>query len=236
MAGVSANRAHAPRGPGRPGSARRGRPIDPAKRAALLAAARRLFLAKGYEGVTMGEIAQRARVSKATLYARFVDRSALLEAVIRTESARVLGDRELIEEAGLDLQTRLKRLGLRLLSFLTDPERLQFERLLAGAAERYPDLAARCFEAGPGRARATLIRLIRTGVAQGRLRVADAFAAAGDLVGLWQGFLRIETTLRYRQVGRAELRRHAARGVRLFLRLYGADDAGTRRPRPRSRT
>lgn len=189
----------------------------------MLAAARELFLAKGYDAVTMQEIALRAQVSKATLYAKFHDRSALLEAVIRKESERIVGDNELTEEeAGLELQDRLRRFGLRLLTFLTDPERLQFERLLGGAAERYPHLAARCFDAGPGRARATLMKLISAGSEQRLLRVEDPLAAAGDLAGLWQGFLRIETTLRYRSVPtRRELRRRVERGVRLFMRLYG---------------
>jgi TetR/AcrR family transcriptional regulator, mexJK operon transcriptional repressor len=187
-----------------------------------VSAARELFLAKGYEAVTMGEIAQRACVSKATLYANFPDRSALLEAVIRKESARIVGDQELTEEAGLDLQAKLRGFGLRLLTFLTDPERLQFERLLGGAAERYPELAARFFEAGPGRARATLVKLIRAGAERGLLQVSDPLAAAGDLVGLWQGFIRIETTLRYRKVPlEQELRRRVARGVQLFMQLYG---------------
>ncbi len=170
----------------------------------------------------MGEIARRAHVSKATLYAKYQDRSAVLEAVIRRESARIVGDSELSEETGLDLPARLRRFGLRLLTFLTNPERLQFERLLGGAAERYPHLAARFFAAGPGRARATLVKLITAGENRRLLRVQDPLAAAGDLAGLWQGFLRIETTLRYRGVPtRQELRRRVARGVRLFMRLYG---------------
>jgi TetR/AcrR family transcriptional repressor of mexJK operon len=169
----------------------------------------------------MGEIALRASVSKTTLYANFPSRSSLLQAVIRRESERIIGDSELTEEVGLDLEARLRRFGLRLLTFLTNPERLLFERVLSAGAERYPHLAARFFEAGPGRARDTLVRMISAGVKQGLLRVADPFAAAGDLAGLWQGFLRIETTLRYRQVpGQQELRLRAARGVRLFMRLY----------------
>lgn len=188
----------------------------------MLGAARELFLAKGYDAVTMEEIALRARVSKATLYAKFRDRSELLEAVIRKESERIIGDSELTEQTGLDLEDRLRRFGLRLLTFLTNPERLQFERLIGGAAERYPHLAARFFDAGPGRARATLAKLISTGCEHELLRAEDPLAAAGDLAGLWQGFLRIETTLRYRRVPtRQELRRRVDRGVRLFMRLYG---------------
>lgn len=196
----------------------------------MLAAARELFLAKGYDAVTMEEIAARASVSKATLYAKYPERSALLEAVIRRESARIIGDSELSEEAGLDLVARLRRFGLRLLTFLTDPERLQFERLLGGAAARYPHLAARFFDAGPGRARATLVKLIKAGSDQKLLRVEDPLAAAGDLAGLWQGFLRIETTLRYRsRPTQQELRRHVARGMRLFMRLYRNTQSRTQR-------
>ena len=188
----------------------------------MLAAARELFLVKGYDAVTMEEIAVRARVSKATLYAKFRDRSELLEAVIHKESERIVGDSELTEEAGLDLEDRLRRFGVRLLTFLTNSERLQFERLIGGAAERYPHLATRFFDAGPGRARATLAKLISAGCEHKLLRVEDPLAAAGDLAGLWQGFLRIETTLRYRRVPtRRELQRRVDRGVRLFIRLYG---------------
>jgi TetR/AcrR family transcriptional repressor of mexJK operon len=188
----------------------------------MLMAARTLFLAKGYEAVTMGEIATRADVSKATLYASFADRSALLEAVIRQESERIIGEDYLHAEEGLDLEGRLVRFGVRALTFLTDPERLRFERLLAGAAQRYPRLAERFFEAGPGRVRSALATLIDSGAAQGLLRVEDSFAAAGDLLGLWQGFLRVETALRYRRVpGQRELRRRVERGVGLFMRLYG---------------
>jgi len=201
---------------------RRGRPVDPAKRAALLAAARHLFLAKGFDAVTMGEIAAHAHVSKATLYANFSNRGALLEAVIRKESERIVGDEYATEGQETNLQAMLTRFGLRMLTFLTDPERMKFEWLIAAAAERYPDLTVRFFDAGPGRARAMLAKLIASAVAQGIVVVEDPREAAGDLVGLWQGFIRIETTLRYRKTPAIrELRRRAARGVQLFLRLYG---------------
>jgi TetR/AcrR family transcriptional repressor of mexJK operon len=195
--------------------------VDPSRRAALLAAARRLFLDRGYDAVTMGEIARQARVAKATLYANFPERSALLEAVIRAESRRILGDEYLARRRGLAFEATLRRVGVRVLSFLTDPQRIRLERLIAGAAEQYPELATRFFEAGPGRGRAILTQLIAAGAHEGAIEVEDPGAAAGDLLGLWQGYLRIETVLRYRRIGPAEVRARAARGVRLFLRLYG---------------
>ncbi|HEY6483873.1 MAG TPA: TetR/AcrR family transcriptional regulator [Steroidobacteraceae bacterium] len=208
---------------------RRGRPKDPVKRTALIAAARQLFLAKGVDVATMEEIATHAKVSKATLYANFADRSALLEAVIRTESQRVTSDDYPEEAKALGLETTLRHFGLRLLTFLTDPQRVEFDMLIAGATKQRPELARRFFEAGPGRGRAALVRLIATGVRQGILAIEDPLEAAGDLLGLWQGFTRIEATFRYRNTpGREELRKRAARGVRLFMRLYAPSTPASR--------
>jgi TetR/AcrR family transcriptional repressor of mexJK operon len=199
--------------------------VDPAKREALLAAARRLFLDRGFDAVTMGEIAHEACVSKATLYANFSEQGALLEAVIRRESERIIGDEYVFERAELDLEAKLTHFGQRLLTFLVDPQRIKLERLIATAAERHPKLAVRFFEAGPKRAHAILLQLIGSGVRQRSIIVDDPTEAAGDLIGLWQSFLRTEATLRYRRIGPHEVRKRTVRAVRLFMRLYGSADA-----------
>ena len=67
-----------------------GRPKDPAKREAILAAAQVLFLGNGYEGSSMDAIAAEAGVSKLTLYSHFGDKEALyLEALKRYRDAGV---------------------------------------------------------------------------------------------------------------------------------------------------
>ncbi|MGH8210801.1 MAG: TetR/AcrR family transcriptional regulator [Steroidobacteraceae bacterium] len=119
---------------------RRGRPKEPAKRAALLQAARKLFLDKGIDVVTKEEIAALAGVSKATLYANFSAVTVLLEAVIRTESLRVISDEYLETAKALDLPAQLMQFGERVLKFTTDPERAKFERLLASAAALHAGL------------------------------------------------------------------------------------------------
>jgi TetR/AcrR family transcriptional repressor of mexJK operon len=203
-------------------AAPRGRPKDPAKREALLNAARDLFLSLGPDGVTVDEIAARAGVSKVTLYANFADRNALLEAVIAHESERIVSNDYLAEARGKDFEAALTGLGERILGFLANPQMVGLERLIAVAAESHPEMARRFFEVGPGRNRDILVELLRGGVAQGRIVVDDPVEAASDLVGLWQGFVRLETTFRYRPPpGPKEIRERAARGVALFMRLYG---------------
>ncbi|MFM0210717.1 TetR/AcrR family transcriptional regulator [Paraburkholderia sediminicola] len=212
-------------------TAPRGRPKDPAKRAALLNAARDLFLRFGPDGVTVDEIAAQAGVSKVTLYANFTDRDALIEAVIAQESERIVSNDYLAEARGKDFEAALLGAGERILGFLANPQMVGLERLIAVAAESHPAMARRFFEVGPGRNRDILVELIRSGVAHGRVAVDDPVEAASDLVGLWQGFLRLETTFRYRPPpGIDEIRERAARGVALFMRLYGCEPAEKKGP------
>ena len=63
----------------------RGRQKDAGKGEAILTAARDLFLAHGYGGVSMDNIAAEASVSKATLYSHFVDKDALYRAIVESK-------------------------------------------------------------------------------------------------------------------------------------------------------
>src|SRR4029077_20234673 len=59
----------------------RGRPRDPAKLEAILDAAYDLFLDRGIAATPMDLVAERAGVSKMTVYANFQDKPTLLAAV-----------------------------------------------------------------------------------------------------------------------------------------------------------
>src|SRR3954463_15399422 len=63
-------------------------PTEPASELARIAsAARRHFLAHGFRGVTMADLAGELGMSKKTLYAHFESKEALLEAVLRDKFA-----------------------------------------------------------------------------------------------------------------------------------------------------
>ena len=200
----------------------RGRPRDPAKQEALLDAARQLFLTFGPEA-TMEQVIAQARVSRTTLYANYPDKVALLEAMFARESRRIVSEEFANAPLSSGIEEALTRFGEGLLGFLSDPDMLGFERLIPLVANAYPTLATRFFAAGPGRAHDILCRLLGQGRDRGELVVDDIEEAASDLLGLWQGFLRIQLSFGQARppVGKA-LKRHVARGVRQFMRLYGA--------------
>ena len=206
-----------------PALRQRGRPKDKAKRDAILDAARSLFLAHGPHAVALDTVADLARVSKSTFYSNFSDRGALLEALIRRESQRIVSDEDETAIAAETLVPALTAFGVRLLRFLSDPDMMGFERLIAAAVQDHPDLPERFFQAGPGRARTRLALMITEGARCGALRVEDAVLAAENLVGLWQGMMRVELSMGFGpRPNEAALSARAARGVQSFLAIYAS--------------
>ncbi|PLP35553.1 TetR/AcrR family transcriptional regulator, partial [Klebsiella pneumoniae] len=128
----------------------KGRPKDPLKTQAILQAARKLFLEQGLE-VTTAEIARVAGVAKATLYANFSDKEHLIEAVLRQESDLTISDHDFAQRHHLPLIEVLTAFGYRFVRFINQRELTGWDRLIASAAVRHPDLPGRFYAAGPGR-------------------------------------------------------------------------------------
>lgn len=206
--------------PTNPG-ARRGRPKDLAKREALLDATRSLLLTQGL-AVTTESIIEQAGVSKATLYANFSDKQALIEAVLSREAERIHPDTADLNDDEISLEATLLAFGIRYLSFVNERRLSGWSRLIIQASELSPDLARRLFVAGPGRGYAELAKIIARAIETGKLTVDSPQAAAGDLRGLWLGFVGVEINLYVRSpLQPDEIEERARRGVDIFMRLYG---------------
>ena len=200
-----------------------GRPRDPAKREALIRAARGLFLERGSDAVTLDQVLARAAVSRATLYSNFSDKGDLLAAVVGAEAERFLTGEWARPSSDQPIETILVRFGDGLLAFIADPDTLAFERLIAQAAFADPEYSTRFFAAGPGKARGILVVLIEAAQERSELAPGDAEQAANDLLGLWQGMWRLEIQYGHRVgIEPAELHRLVRHGVWQFLRLYAA--------------
>jgi TetR/AcrR family transcriptional repressor of mexJK operon len=166
----------------------------------------------------MDQIIAASGVARATLYANFADKAAILEAVVNAESERIMAVDA--EASPIDFPAAFRDFGFRLLAFLCDPEMISFDRLM-GSLEG-ENLSQRYYAAGPGRSRAQLVRLIAQAQSEKHLTGDDPEAAAGDLAGLWQGYFRIDAYRRgHQRLSDAVIRAQVEHGLRQFYRLYG---------------
>ena len=197
-----------------------GRPKDKSKEIAILAAARKLFLEIGLD-VTTDAIALEAGVAKSTVYSYFSDKECLLEAVIRLESDLTISDEQFEKSLGLPLYDVLKSFGLRYVKFINNREILGWDRLIASAAIKTPNLPERYFAAGPGRGQYMLIALLSQAIAKGELKQCEPQVAADNLTGLWLGFTNLEVKLGVRPALSAqEIENRVEHGINVFMAFY----------------
>ncbi len=104
----------------------------------IICAAREAFLEKGYDGVSMDEVASRAGVAKQTVYARYASKDALFLAVVESLQGRMLS--AMSATASLPIRDRLQHIARELLDLVLDPSSLSLSRIALGASYRFPGL------------------------------------------------------------------------------------------------
>ncbi len=153
------------------------------KRDAVLDAAQACFLELGYAVTSMDLVAERAHVSKATIYAHFAGKEDLFAAAIHRRCGEDLWAPESwpLED---DARTTLMATGARLLALMTSPETLAMYRVVVAEAVRQPDLARAFWEAGPGQGKARLSAVFEELARRGELALPDPWMAADQFAGM----------------------------------------------------
>jgi len=125
-------------------------------RAAVVDAARTLFLRQGYAGTTMEQIAAAARLTKRTVYNNYGDKDALFRRVVADvlayaeAFARGLHEEFTAGVTAANLRATLDDLARRLALGIVRPEVIALRRLLIGEARAFPRLGAEYFDRAPG--------------------------------------------------------------------------------------
>ncbi len=205
-----------------------GRPKDPTKAEAVLAASWQLFLEHGVGAVTLDAIASAAGVSKGTLYTHFPDKRALFAEGVRREMARIEAAQAAPAGQTSDepptLRGALIAFGLGLMHFLASDAAVRFYGNLSGELRRDPELAQLFWNAGPGRTQQNLTALLASPLAA-ELAIDDPQAAAAALFGMWQGFSAMQLALGIDREGASRsIPARVERGVTLFMRAYARPD------------
>ena len=204
---------------------RQGRPKDNAKHAAILAAARALFLGQPFESVTMDAVAYAANVSKMTVYSHFHDKETLFEAVVTATSDSMIGSLKTVRSDG-DVRDRLLAIGQAFLGLVVGPDMCAMPHALAMTLRTNRPLAERFYAAGPRRVRNALASILAEAESIGVLRMDDACLAAEDLVSLWISSRADRISFGLAEPASAEeVRAMATRGTDVFLRAYRRDGA-----------
>jgi TetR/AcrR family transcriptional regulator, mexJK operon transcriptional repressor len=230
MSATNSRKAHSRlKQPRRTGDARRPRPDDPRvvrTRAAVVDAARTLFLRQGYAGTTMEDIAALAGLTKRTLYNNYPDKTALFvqiaaDAIAYAERfAYGLHDEFTVGITAGNLRTTLHDLGEKLALGIARPEVFALRRLLIGEAREFAALGREYFDRAPG----SVIEALAAGFAhlaeRGLLRLADARCAAAQFAYLVAGELLDRGVLVGTIPPRQQVVACAREGVETFLARY----------------
>jgi AcrR family transcriptional regulator len=113
-----------------------------ATRAALVAAARKLFVAQGYAATGTPDLVAEAGVTRGALYHHFADKKALFQAVVEAESAAVAAEIERAARPGLSPLKALSRGGAAFLDAMRVPGRTQLLLVEAAAVLGRAELEA----------------------------------------------------------------------------------------------
>lgn len=139
------------------------------------------FLASGYEGTTMEEIAVRAGVSKQTVYKHFTDKQHLFANIVLSTTDDMSALIGIVAEklpATTDLSRDLEHLAETFLGALMQPRVLRLRRLVISSADHFPEISSAWYEQGFERVLTALASSFRALAERRLLAVDDATAAA----------------------------------------------------------
>lgn len=197
----------------------RGRRPDPAKRQAILEAARRLFMEQGYD-VSMEAIALAAGVSKQTIYNAFATKEDLFVAIVEESVDRVT---KVVTEPPPDAEpvAVLAKLGRDFMTLMLEEKAIRLKRILVATSAQYPRLGNLFFQAGPGQARRRLAEYLAAEALRGRLAIPDPVIAAEHFFGMMSSHAHLCTLLGVPIEPAIDIERRVDLAVAAFLRAYG---------------
>ena len=184
--------------------------------AAILTAATRLFLDKGYDGTTMEAAALAAGISKRTLYLRYSTKSDLMKAVVKERVtswavAASANNPDPHENCG----DRLSRHAERLAHALGADEVRDSDRLSRSTASRFPELAKYLYDIGYRYELDFLANEIREGTSSDPVPARDPQLIARQLLSMITGWRRTEEMVR--DISKAEAAVFARNAVNVLF-------------------
>jgi len=189
------------------------------RRDRILDAARDIFLRESYTGASMESVAQKAGVSKQTIYNHFANKDELFRALVLDICARssiALGDPSDVLDR--EPEEVLTHFGETVLKHKSCSDTMHLHRLLQLEGRNHPSLAESFYKFGPDRTAGWLKQYLEAQVDRGRLHVDEPRVAAEQFVTMLVGHLRLRHLLGMTGVpDKAERSRYVTSAVNIFL-------------------
>jgi TetR/AcrR family transcriptional repressor of mexJK operon len=196
-----------------------GRPKDLSKGAAILEAAKKLFVEQGFDRVSMDQIAADAGVSKLTVYSHYGDKESLFSAAIASKCEEQLANGLFVPDPDKPLREQLLSIGRAFFTLITSEEALAIHRVVT--AQPPPVKLGQLFwEAGPRKVQLGFESFLQEHVRTGALDVPDVHRAASQFFCLLKGELHAQLLCGCGQFAPADVEAHVQATVDLFLRAY----------------
>ncbi|WP_226584498.1 TetR/AcrR family transcriptional regulator [Acuticoccus sediminis] len=180
-----------------------------------------LFLARGYDGVSIDAITAIVGGSKRDIYTLFGDKETLFRrAVEKLATERS----DLVREVALsgDLRASLTTVGLRILDVLLSPRTLALHKLMISEAGRIPDVAETFLQNAPNISYSIVENLLNHHAKLGEVRLVEAALSARIFVSALISDLQLRALLG-KTVSSSEQRAKAEAVVKHFLDGIGSN-------------
>lgn len=201
-----------------------GRPKDMEKRAAILAAAKALFISNAFAGTSMDAIAADAGVSKLTVYSHFGDKDNLFREVIRSHMQDVLPEETYVFEPDVDIRELLLRVALKHAHLDCNAETVgTFRAILSDCRQGNPRYGRLIWEEAASRTHGLVEGMLQQAVDVGKLQIDDVPRAGMQFLALIKGNLMMRQMFGCTDCPQSyleEIGTTAHAGVDTFLRAF----------------
>lgn len=204
---------------------RRGRPPNQALGQTIVGAASELFVELGFQATTLDKVAQRAKVSKLSIYRHFENKEALLGAAVAAHCHQ-FAPLALVEGVEGSAEDQLMAVGASLLRTLLSPDVRSVEAMIMADKTNQKSLSKLFYEAGAAHVIGQIEALLRQMHANAVLNVPDPLRSARLFAALIKGsdLLMIARFDEARAEDDHEIESYCRAAVAMFIAAHGGND------------
>ena len=140
------------------------------RRAAIVDAAMKEFIARGFAATRLDDVAKRAGVAKGTIYLHFKDKESMFEELIRTAIVPLVGRLAGPPPASGSIRDAIETIALTFIQEIVATPRADIVRLIIAEGPRFPAIADFYYREVISRGLAGMRALIELAIARGEIR------------------------------------------------------------------